>query len=281
MRKLSSGRGWGCRQDGSAALILVLVVSMIAFFFVIGPVFFKSLEAFDQVEVRDEAYMDEIATKLADWYAQNASTIDANPTYTIAPATLWSAINVVPKASLEIGISDRLTGSQVRFRRIFVWLRRATPDATSFNPATGTFAPDVGVSWRVIDGEGIEGRLLDRTIQRMQALASMLQRRFQAKFESDPLRSLSVNHFRPVSGTCTTVPDDIPCIDGYTPVATAANWVNLLSQDASAFSTAWGQQFLVSNLADSNTTTPPFTMAIRADLPWGASIVVNAVQPLN
>jgi len=268
-------------QEGFAALLLVFLAALMAFFFVIGPMFIKYLEQIDAAETNESTYLDDVSAKLVELYSQNAGAIDQNVTYSPDPNDIWASLNVQPKAGMRLAVSTRLTGNQVQYRRFVVWLQRANPDTSAFDPATGTFTPGTGVPFRVIDGEPIQGKKYEITLQRMQMFASMLQKRFQTKFEADPLRTLTINHFRPISGTCTTTTDDIPCIDTYANVMTAASWTSLLSQDPAAWTSAWGQPFTVSNLQDSNTLNPPFTMAIRTALPWSGSVLVSAIQPLN
>ncbi len=123
--------------------------------------------------------------------------------------------------------------------------------------------------------------MLDETLSRMKVFAAQLERRFRAKFEADPGRTLTVNHFRALGPACTASLDDMPCIDVYSDVASAADFALLLSLDPSMLVSAWGARFTVSNLADSQTVSPPYSMAIRAALPWGGSLLVNAVQQLN
>lgn len=266
---------------GSAAMLLVFAVFISVFFLWVVPTVTAQWKAHAELPKAESAYVDEIAQRLAIYYRRNAAAIDAAPAYAIVPATLWAELGIDPKPTLRLGISDRLTGTNVRFRRFAVWLKRAEPDASAMNAATGTFTPGPGVVYRVVDGEPIQAALYDETLTRMKAFAVALEKRFRAKFESDPFKSLSVNHFRPAGGTCTVGLDDIPCIDAHTDVLVAANFSALLSLDSSRLVTAWGPRFTVSNLADSQAASPPFTMAVRGALPWGGSVLVNAVQPLN
>ena len=277
-RRREDGRS---RAGGSAALLLVMWVFVVTFFFLFAPQIAASFKAFDAVASQEQAYLDHIARQLETYYRRNAGAIDAAVTFSIVPAALWAQLGIDPKPTLQLGISDRQTGAQVRFRRFVIWLRRGSPDASSFTASTGAFAPAPNVAYRVVDGEAIQGALLEETLTRMKRFAAQLEQRFRAKFEADPFRSLSVNHFRALGSSCTASLDDLPCINVHADVATAANFATLLSIDPATLSTAWGPRFTVSNLQDSQTASPPFTMAIRAPLPWGGTVLVNAIQPLN
>lgn len=269
------------RQCGSAAMLLVLWAFVAVFYFLFAPQIAASMKAFDAVAAAEDAYLDNVARRLEDYYRRNAAAIDSATSYPVVPESLWAELGVEVKPTLRLAVSDRLTGSQVLFHRFVVWLKRAEPDPSTFTVSTGTFTPGPNVIYRIVDGEAIEGALLEKTLDGMKGLAAQLERRFRAKFEADPLRSLSVNHFRALGSSCSVGLDDIPCIDSYTDATTAADFVTLLSIDPATLTSAWGQHFTVSNLQDSSTASPPYTMAIRAALPWGGSLLVNAVQPLN
>ena len=269
------------RERGSAAILLVLWAFVAVFYFLFSPQLVASARAFDALAATEEEYLDDIARRLETWYRQNAALIDANPTYAIAPAALWAQIGIVPKPTLQVAVSDRIAGAQVSFRRLAVWLRRAEPDSSVFVAATGDFNPGPAVAHRMIDGEAIEGALLEETLDAMKTFAAQLERRFRTKFEADPVRTLTVNHFRALGPVCSASLDDIPCIDVHTDANAAANFGMLMSIDPQTLTSAWGGRFTVSNLQDSQTTSPPYTMAIRAPLPWGGSLLVNAIQPLN
>jgi len=269
------------RLAGSAALLLVLWAFVGVFFFLFAPQIAASLKAADAIAAREQAYLDTLARRLEGYYRRNAAAIDGGASFAVDLNQLVAELGLEPMSALKLGISDRLTGSQVQFRRFVLWIKRATPDSSVFIASTGAFAPGVGVPYRVIDGEAIEGALLEETLGRMKHFAAQLERRFRAKFEADPLRSLNVNHFRALGPACTAKLDDIPCIDAYRDVAAAADFSLLLSSDPATLSSAWGERFSVSNLLDSHTASPPYTMAVLARLPWGGTLLVNAVQPLN
>jgi hypothetical protein len=268
-------------QSGSAAMLLVLWAFVAVFYFLFAPQITASAKAFAALAATEESRLDDVARRLTAWYRQNAADIDANPIYVTSPSTLWAVLGVEAMPTLQLGISDSLDGSQVRFRRFAVWLRRANPDPSTFVASSGAFTPGPGVIYRIVDGEAIVGQMLEETLSRMKVFAAQLERRFRAKFEADPGRTLTVNHFRALGPSCATSLDDIPCIDVHTDVSSAADFGLLLSVDPTTLVSAWGQRFTVSNLADSQTASPPYSMAIRAALPWGDSLLVNAIQQLN
>ena len=269
------------RQRGSAALLLVLWAFVAVFYFLFAPQIAATIRAFDAIAATEDAYLDNLARRLEDYYRRNATAIDSVTAYPVVPERLCAELGVEVKPTLRLAVSDRLTGSQVLFHRFVVWLKRAEPDPSSFVASTGTFTAGPNVVYRIVDGEAIEGALLEKTLDGMKGFAAQLEGRFRAKFEADPLRSLSVNHFRALGASCSVGMDDIPCIDSYTDATTAADFSALLSIDPRTLTSAWGQHFTVSNLQDSSAASPPYTMAIRAALPWGGGLLVNAVQPLN
>src|SRR5258708_5962840 len=278
-KMLMVGRRRG--QRGSAAMLLVLWAFVAIFYFLFAPQIAASMKAFDAVAATEDAYLDNIARRLEDYYRRNAAAIDSATAYPVVPESLCAELGVELKPTLRLAASDRLTGSQVLFHRFVVWLKRAEPDPSTFAVSTGTFTPGPNVIYRIVDGEAIEGALLEKTLEGMKGLAAQLERRFRAKFEADPLRSLSVNYFRALGSSCSVGLDDIPCVNSYTDATAAADFVTLLSIDPATLTSARGHQFPVSHLDDSSTASPPYTMAIRAALPSGGSLLVNAVQPLN
>jgi hypothetical protein len=277
-QKGQSRRG---RESGSAAMVLVFALFMVIFFTYVVPTITEIYKSNLQLAQTEDAYLDDIASRLQRYYRANAGTIDGPAGFTLTAAALWAQLGVEPKSSLKLAVSNALTGPNVQYHRFAIWLQRTSTDTTSMDAATGILTPGPNVAFRTVDGQAIETDLYEQTLTRMKGFAGTLEKRFRAKFESDPLKSLSVNHFRPASGTCTTSLDDMPCIDAYTDVLTAADFNTILSVDPNGLVTAWGQRFTVSNLADSQTTSPPYTMAVRGTLPWGGSVLVNAVQPLN
>lgn len=262
-------------------MMLVLWAFVAVFYFAFAPQITATARAFDLLAASEDAYLDTVARHLEQHYRLNAAAIDAGPVYSLPAGQLWSQLGIEPRPMLRLGISDRVNGSEVRFRRFAVWLKRGEPDPTIFDVATGSLAPGQGVIYRIVDGEAIQGALLEETLVRMKRFGQQLERRFRAKFEGDPLRSLSVNHFRPVGPACSAGMDDIPCIDTHTNAALAADFAALISVDAAVLVNAWGEPLTVSNREDSRWTAPPYSMAIRSTLPWGGSVLVNAIQPLN
>jgi hypothetical protein len=269
------------RQRGTAAMMLVLWSFVAVFYLLFAPQIAASAKAYDALGAAEQAYLDDIALRLETFYRRNAAVIDSASAFAIPPATLWAQLGIQAKPTLQLGISERLSGSEVGFRRFVVWLKRRSPDPSVFVATSGAFTPGPDVPYRVVDGEAIQGALREETLRRMKTFAAQLEQRFRAKFEGDPLRSLSVNHFRALGPSCSAALDDIPCIDVHTDVNAAANFGMLLSTDPLRLTSAWGARFSVSNLEDSRATAPPYTMAIRAALPWGGSLLVNAIQPLN
>lgn len=262
-------------------MMLVLWAFVAVFYFAFAPQITATARAFDLLSASEGAYLDTVTRRLEQHYRLNAAAIDSGPAYSITAAQLLAQLGIEPRLTLRLAISDRLNGSEVRFRRFAVWMKRTEPDSTVFDVATGSFTPGQGVAYRIVDGEAIQGALLEETLTRMKRFAQQLERRFRAKFEGDPLRSLNVNHFRPLGPACSTDTDDIPCIDSHTSAALAADFTTLLSVDAGTLVSAWGEPLTVSNREDSRWTTPPYSMAVRSALPWGGSVLVNAIQPLN
>jgi hypothetical protein len=273
------------KQHGLAGVAILVIAAALISTMVLGPIATNALRSAKEVSFTDAVYIADVSDKVRAFYESNLASFDNAVAPTLGEAALIKAANIAPRANLRVVPSNRLAGPVVQYRRIAIWLAPAgVADTSAFNADTGVFTPAPGVVATVVDGQAIQGLAYDRAFKRMQYLASLLQRRFQTKFQSDPLRTVTVNHFRPVSGTCATSLDDIPCIDVMTPFATAANWTTLLGMSTAEINATqgpWNTPIQISNLAQSNTAAPPYTMALALATPWGTSINVSAVQPIN
>ncbi len=266
------------RERGFAIAGFAAALAALAIVFVAGEMALLGRTAAEGDAARREAYLDEAAAAVASWYARNAAAVDADAAFPIPEDEIPEAAGVPPRWGLRAAASARLSSGGIVFRRIVLWVPAQSPDPSSWDPAAGIFSPGPGVLWRVVDGQAVQGAAYAATLKAMQRFAAQLEERFHALAAADGPGSLAVNYFRPRSG-CAAGPSEIPCLDVYT-AADAVDWVAILGVPAGGLRTAWGGPFLVSNLEDSSAVSPPYSMAIAADTPWGARVKVMAVQPL-
>jgi hypothetical protein len=168
------------------------------------------------------------------------------------------------------------------------------PDLANF-VATGNFATCADASracepraYALFSSQETERDLTRETHMRLQKIAQKAQSYFKARNLQDPERNISVNYFRRPTGECNVLPQDLGCHDTFTPLAYVAGdtsytrttmATNLGLTDEELFS-AWGGPIESSNLQDSSTTEPPFSLVIRAKRPDGTYITVHAIQQI-
>lgn len=221
------------------------------------------------------AYLKEAAQALRAWYRANQATVDAAAAALDTNAALTAA-GVTPRYRLRVASSVRLIQGEVSYHDLVLWLPEAEPDASVFVAATGAFAPAAGVAFVRVSGQEIQAMALRDTRRILAETAEALEHYFaaRARVAGEEVR---VNYFRP-DNLCAPPPDAMPCIDAYL-TADRVNWAGV-GIDGITQRDAWGSLIEVSNLADSTTGAPPFSMAIRATAPWGTVILAQAVQRL-
>ena len=267
------------RQNGFAFLGFAIVLAAIAITFIIGEAGIAARAQSSLLDTQKEAYLDMAAQAVESWYARNAAAIDAAAASPFADNAILALAGIERRWNLRVAQSARLADGDIAYRRILLWLPAANPDPSTWDAAAGTFSPGPNVRWRIVDGRAIQTDAYSRTLASMKAFARQLELRFYAKAAYDASSGLTVNWFRPRSGCASPNPDDIPCLDTFTD-AGLINWSVILGTNPGNLRTAWGRNFLVSNLTDSNVAYPPYSMAINAITPWGATIRVLAVQPI-
>ena len=270
------------RQRGYAAVLVLVGAVAIAG---IASTMLPGLDASQTVAEQDfsqRAYLQSVRAALAAVYEREAAMVDA------AVPTPWSGqewlarAGVTPKFGLRVAVSDRIAvaGTPVAYRVLAAWLpRRGSDSVTTLNTATGVFSADAGVQWVVVSGQATQARRYASTLTAMQRFAVILQNRARAKLEADPARDIGVNYFRPVSG-CSASAEEIPCLPAYV-AASTVDFATNAGFDPAAARDAWGRALDISNTLDSQTTGPPYSMAIRATTPWGATFKVIAVQQVT
>ena len=256
-----------------------IALAAIAITFIIGEAGVAAKAQSNSIDEQKEAYLDQATRAVESWYARNIAVIDSTAASPFADVDIPALAGIERRWDLRIAQSARLADGDIAYRRIALWLPASNPDGSALDAATGTFSPGPNVRWRIVDGRAIQTDAYSRTLASMKAFARQLELRFYAKAAYDASSGLTVNWFRPRSGCASPNPDDIPCLDTFTD-AGLINWSVILGTNPGNLRTAWGRNFLVSNLTDSNVAYPPYSMAINAITPWGATIRVLAVQPI-
>ncbi len=221
------------------------------------------------------------------WYVAQAATVDATAS-TIDAATVRAAALTQPRYNIQLAVSSRLglpcaSGTPVTvcvpYRRIAVWIPASSEASTaSFDASTGNFTPGNALQWGVFDGRTVQVALANESWRALDRTAAALQRYAVARSAMEPIGSARANFMRP--SDCSKVPaDEIGCVDTYTDAA-GSTLQTTLGLTTGELRSAWGTPIQFSNLQGSQTTTPPYTSALRTSTPWGGSIQITAVQPI-
>lgn len=302
-------------QRGSALIVIVTIVAAVLLLILVGNIGVYTKEATNTLPAAKAAYLDKAEKAITSWYRKNASRID-NPTNglctTFTSDQLFKEIMLAPDFGARIRITPCLDVQKptLVYRNLAVWIPApAITDTALFSP-NGTFSPgNSEVLYRVVSGSGIEIKLIAETRAQLQEIARSLELRFKAKIEIDPAHDLNVNHFRAIS--CDpgyiTMDEEIPCSSiigaSNTPPSASAvlddnafktlKLAKLISVSQSMNRDSWGQYIVLNNILDdpgnpcvpeNNITAnsrPPYRMMLSTVTPWGESITICAVQPVN
>ena len=264
-------------QQGMAmAFVLVLVLLTVT-------VWILSLDSLDtyredaHVQQEQQIYLQGVQAALENWYEQHAATVDAS----VAPVNVAPVLPILGfplKWHVTGASSNRLVKGDIAYHVFMVWIPGSVSRPAVLDASTGIFTPGSSTGYERIDGFIIESGLVQHTTQTLQKDANHLQEWFKAKVLQDGQHQVNWNHFR--AQDCSEAePDEMPCMDSY--VALSQSGVKALAGlGAADESDGWGNPVQVSNLADSSTVAPPYSMALKSVTPWGDSIRIFATQPL-
>jgi len=279
---------------------MVSVASAMLLILVIGQMILYNKEIENEgVQSRSE-YLERTIISLERWYISNAILLDNINCPVMDEQTIFEQASIIQRYGVRVAIGSCISaGAELSYRNIAVWIpSRTREDTSSFNEH-GIFVPaDSQVEYRVVSGMEIQGTLVNDTRNTMLELARLLEVRFQAKIDGDPLRDLQYNYFRALDCANPGL-NEIPC----TSFINASGYVALennifeslrLSELASISQRmtidAWGQPIEFNNVVNDpgnicvpsgNPNRPPYTMLLRANTPWGTHIVVCPTQPVN
>jgi hypothetical protein len=280
-------------QKGFFLTALTAVLSVLAFVFILGYSSYYSKRASLTLIQSQQEYLYDAKARLLEAYAANALKVDSDLTYgAYRDGDTWLQMaGITKKWSVSVGVSDRLSKEGVKYTSVTLWLPTDTDSTNppSYNPATGAFqscsaAPCPDRVYTSFDGYGIQLEALNKTFAVLNTAATKAQSYFKARYLTDVVRDMSKNHFRSprTPGGCGPVmPDEIPCIDAFTPLR-LTQVPTVIGLDSQTLTNAWGLDIEVTNMAGgSKFTTSPYTMAFSTKDPWGGPpIIIYAVQPL-
>lgn len=284
---------------GFALLAFVLAVSVAALGIVLGYSSLLTREQADALPDAQQAYLAELASRAERIYRERATT-SAGMTMQVQQ---WRAfadkedvlalVESAPRWGVQGAVSAPIADAHgAPYQRIAFWLPTTTdsvnpPDREAFE-TTGQWvsceeeSPCEERLVVLLDGQTLQRELRAQAKARLLTVAHKLQGYFKARVLQDPERSIALNYFRnPRGGLCPTTPvaPDLGCLDVYQPAN--ASFVLHTNLAADELVSPWGEPLEFSNLADSETARPPFSMAIRTPVKGTTEYLqAFALQPL-
>ncbi|MBC8738473.1 hypothetical protein F6X40_16990 [Paraburkholderia sp. UCT31] len=277
------------RQQGYVLLAFVALLSVVTFSFVVGYSTVLAKKEVAALLTNQKAFIASAASQVEAAYVANLAEVDGTTTSGSFrnPSQFLSLAGITPKWGMQAAVSNVLSARGVAYTVVALWIPTSTDtqNPPSFDATTGTFnscpnaaAPCAPRAYALVSGLTLQQQALQSALQQLNDLAAKEQEYFKAKALFDPDHDIGINYFRAPDGNCDD-PNQMPCIDQYTAVGSTAV-PPLLGIPASTQMNPWGLPLETSNLQDSSSAAPPYSMAFRTSTPWGASYTVLALQPI-
>lgn len=273
MKRVDSPRA----QRGVALVAVMLLAALIVSAIVVEWTLVRTAQVDRALSREQAAYLSAVEASLTQWYALNSASIDAAAEAPDLNAVLRS-LGVAARWNLQVRASRTIERDNVRYRTMALWLPRGADDSTSFDVNAGTLSATPQTLSRAINGWSVQSRAVSETRKRMQSMAERLEANARAQYLLDPSRDALKNRFRALDCAAPRA-GELPCLDTYRAARTLVA-LGTLGIGSALSTNAWGGDIEVSNSLDSQTSEPPFSMALRTVTPWGATIRVTAVQAL-
>jgi type II secretory pathway pseudopilin PulG len=286
-------------QHGFALLAFVLALTVVAFSLVLGYSGTLTRRQTEALPTAQRTYLDGLQQALQQVYwlrATTAASGDVAQWRAFAPdEDVLALTHTAARWDVRAAVSEPLADAMgAPYQRIALWLPAETdaenpPDLELFR-ATGQWracirpTPCADTLVALVDGQPLQRALRAQAHARLARAAYKLQAYFKARTLQNPERNMAVNYFRNPRGgaDCPSVPPapDLGCLDTYRPIALddpIAVRANLTGEDLAS---PWGESLEASNLQDSETQRPPFSMVLRVPLKGTADdLHVTALQP--
>ncbi|WP_440030221.1 hypothetical protein [Chromobacterium amazonense] len=264
------------RQQGQATVWILAALALAVMAFLSGEVD-RIVEAKRQARPALQAkYLQDSGAAIAHWYQRDLATLDADGAPALTEADVLAGAGLTPRYGLRLAISQPIRQGNLRWHSIALWLPPEANDATTFDPATGRLTPDPRALSYVVSGQAFQQAAWQRTTEAVANLVSALNAYAQQRSRSlggdvtrNPFRALNCGQVEA---------GELPCLDDYVPAPTIAAALGL---NPGQLVDAWNQPLLVSGGTDANRTAAPYSMAVKATTPWGASLVSVALQSLH
>ncbi len=260
-------------EQGSAILFMTALLSL-AMALGYGMIIAGQAESTQSsVAARRQAYLNDAATTLGDFYTSNASRMDADAaTDWTSPAALAREAGLVLRYGTRLDIGQRQSQGDLRYRILTLWIPAADANSSGFSPANAS-------RFRQVSGLDIQRRIANRARGQLTRLSNTLVVYYAGRLEIDPLHSASVNYWQG-RGCSDAAAGDFGCSASFIPLADLADPAVGLAR--STGTNPWGQTVQGRNKGSGvETVSPPYTLEIRSLYPWGGGITRTVVQPLG
>ena len=236
--------------------------------------------------------------KLLNWYQNNAYSVDSNP----GQPNLSTILNEagIQLAGASASVSYLLNSNGIGYHVFAFWFPVPGSVGTGLDATTGIFSSGTlngvpaNTPYVLASGFSLESLFVQKTRTNMYRIADLLENYFDDQVAADADNAVDTNWFReatcatnavalPCYGTDNTVSAmSIPCSGSGTnasdvPISQTViqKMVGLSNTD---MITAWNgaSQITVNNYTTS--ILPPFSVSLRAVLPWGCVLTVDAVS---
>lgn len=223
-----------------------------------------------------KAYIKEVSAQLDSWYDRNAWVIDADVN-AIPSATILTQSGVMPNYGLVIESSKRLTKDGIAYHVVAAYLPSSLVNNVTFDVDTGVFVagtPVNEVQYAITNGYVIESKKVAKTANLLEKSASLLESWFYSKRDVAGPVELGNNWFR--TPDCAS-PDArfIPCVDTYTDIASVMPSLGV--NVTTGYSNAWAKPIFMINAKPPASWTPPYSIPLTTNLPWGNTMTGLAV----
>lgn len=270
---MTNARHGRASEQGSAILFMTALLSL-AMALGYGLIIAGQAESTQSsVAARRQAYLNDAATTLRDFYTSNPSRMDADTaTHWSGPEELAREAGLVLRYGARLDIGQRQSQGDLRYRTLTLWIPAPDASNSSFTPANAS-------GYRQVSGLEIQRRIANRARRQLTRLSNTLVVYYAGRLEIDPLHSASVNYWQG-RGCSDAAAGDFGCSTSFIPLVDLADPSVGLAQ--STGTNPWGQTIQGRNRGSGvETVSPPYTLQLRSLYPWGGGITKTVVQPLG
>lgn len=223
---------------------------------------------------QQQEYLDDLAKNAQEWYQRVSPQIELSGE-AITEAQLLSQIAPTQKYGVRAAISGRYTKivppwtqPALGYRTILIWIPQEGGDTTSLSSTSESPTIDPLVlttkKFRTWSTFGYQHEQLAKVSDLLVRTGLVLQNWARAQ-QGNRAGQTFDNFFRAADCSVTLI-DHLPCVDTYTDI-NATQIPAYLGIAPTELMSQWGYAVEISNLLDSSTSTPPYSLALRIHSP--------------